>query len=270
MKMARLKNKTNTKGQSLVEVLTATALFVAGVAVIAFLIFGAFASFRQSMETTKGLYLAEEGMAALYAIRDEDFDSLTPGTYGLSLLSGTWQLASTSDVTDGFTRTVTIIDVEDKVKKIESTVFWNVNTVRRSTTTLTGYATDFRQTEGDGAHLNIDISGATLSASSTDLLGLVLENTGGTGISITDIEAQWNNANLLYEIRIDGTDVFSVATSSGVSSGTAIDITDVVLASGSGPKALNHFSWDASVNGTDFLFTFILGDGSRKHVLVDI
>lgn len=271
MKRVRSNRKGNKKeGQSLVEIMAAIAFFVAGGVTVAYLIFGAFDSFAQSVDRTKAVYLAKEGLVAATALGRSDFDLLSTGVHGMSLTGNGWEFSSTSDITGKFTRNVTVTDVEDKIKQIESTVSWTTINGREQTETETEYVTDIRQTEGDGGNLTVDISGATLSSSSTELLGLIVENTGDDPITLTDIETQWNNAETLYGITIGGSDVYSVATSSGVSSGTEVDVSDVTLAPGSGLTSIDRLSWNGSMTGAEFLLTFIFSDGSRKHTFVEI
>lgn len=65
---------------------------------------------KRSLEKTQAAYLLEEGVEAVKAIRDNDFDTitaLTAGTpYYLHYAAGAWTLTATAESVDAFTRTV--------------------------------------------------------------------------------------------------------------------------------------------------------------------
>ena len=72
----------------------------------------------------RAVLLAEEGLEAVRSMRDNDYTSVSGGSYGLSIVGGDWQLTPGSDVTGIFTRTITISTVSATSKNVVSTVTW--------------------------------------------------------------------------------------------------------------------------------------------------
>ncbi len=75
-------------------------------------------------EDTKATYLLEEGIEALVNIRDANFGSLVNGTYGLALVGNRWQLVATPDVSDGYTRTITITSPNTTTRDMTISISW--------------------------------------------------------------------------------------------------------------------------------------------------
>jgi len=260
-------NTCKKGGHSLFEILIAMSVFSIGTATVGYLIIDSEVSLRASIENTKATLLAREGLVVARELRDDDFDTLVPGTYGLALASGEWTLSSTDDVTDQFTRSISISDVGSEVKKVVSSVVWSVSPAREKEVVLSAYLSDWGQSEGDASHLSIDNAGAYLTSTSTELTGISLQDSSGGGLVLESISVQWEGAPILERISIGGTDVF-VATST-VSSGDSIDIDDYTLPAG-GTRAIDAIEFDIDVSGTDFMLTFVLSDGSRRHVRIEI
>ncbi|MGB2762493.1 MAG: prepilin-type N-terminal cleavage/methylation domain-containing protein [Minisyncoccales bacterium] len=262
-----MRSLKSQKGQSLMEVLIAMAIFVVGVATIGFLVLDANVSTRQGVERTQAILLAKEGLEAARSIRDADFDNLTAGPHGIVLSSNKWIFSGTSDMQDQFTRVITVTDIDVDTKKIDSAITWQFTQVRQNSVTLTDYLTDWNQTHGNAGELNVDISNAALAVANKQLQGITIENTGSSDITIAQMTLWWDNSNLLTTIRIDNTNVYGPAGSA--SSGTEIDITNVELAADAGIKDINRFVFDASMLGTDFIIKFLMSDGSTKYALVE-
>jgi hypothetical protein len=243
-------------------------MFMVGVVTIGYLMFDAQTALRASTETTSATLLAREGIEAIHSI--SDFDDLPAGTHGLVLQDGRWKLSGTSDVTGKFNRSIAVSDIDPETKEIISAVSWNTTAVRENTVSLNDRVTDWRATQGNAAYLEVTTETALLTASNTALTWVTLENIGATDIILAGMTVQWDGASTLNTINLAGTDIFSVATSSGVLSGMPIDTEDYLLATGSGLKVFDAILFDASVLGTDFVLTFTLSDGSRKHVLVSL
>lgn len=116
------------KGFSSIEVLLAIALFsIVILSMAGALIF----SIQSSAETgyqTKATFLAEEGIEAMRAIRNEDYANLTNGNFGLSYASNIWELSGTEDTVDEYTRQIQISDYDPDTKLVESIVSWTSST----------------------------------------------------------------------------------------------------------------------------------------------
>lgn len=146
MRLLRLRSQ---KGQSLIEVLIAMAVFIVGIATVGFLVLDANVSTRQGVERTQATLLAKEGLEAARSIRDADFDNLTAGAHGIVLSGNTWTFSGSSDLTDVFTRQITISSVDSNTKQIDSTVTWQQTTDRSGSVSLITYLTNWWYSEYD-------------------------------------------------------------------------------------------------------------------------
>jgi hypothetical protein len=90
----------------------------------------------------KALLLAEEGLEAVYSMRQIDYTGLTDGTYGLDVVDNKWALVAQPEIIEGdYERTITISSVLGDSKKIESKVSWN--TPQPKSVTLDLYVSDW-------------------------------------------------------------------------------------------------------------------------------
>ena len=118
------KIKQTMKGYSLVEILLAIAFFaMVIIAVAGSVTYGEEGTYAAG-NTARATFLANEGIEAVKNIAEQNFNSLTPGTYGLSISGGQWILTGSSDTTEVFTRTVTISNADAVTKNIEAEVVW--------------------------------------------------------------------------------------------------------------------------------------------------
>lgn len=269
MKDKHTQEACSQSGQSLIEILFAVAIFMIGVVTIGYLILDSQISLRKNIESTQASMLAYEGIEAARAIGRNDFDNMSSGTHGIYLSQNKWIFSSTSDAEGKFTRSIVVSDIDDEIKKIVSTVVWQITDVREGNVSLVDYLTNWRETEGDAADLLVDTTNASLSASSAALIGIDIFTDSTVNITISDMRLEWNNANTLQQITIDGFTVFTAATSSGAMPNDVIDITDYALDLGSGIKTVDSILFNGVMTGTDFVVTFIMDDESRKHVLVN-
>jgi len=167
-----MNSKKPHRGQTLVEIMVAVAVFglIAGSLLI--LTLNSLSSSRQGGERTKAQALAEEGIDAAYSIRERAWNELVNGNHGVDDSAGYWQFSGTSNTIDQYTRVVTVEDVYRDVsgdiavagtldlhtKKITSTVTWDVEASRSNEVELVSYFTtwqsaDWTQTDwvgGDG------------------------------------------------------------------------------------------------------------------------
>lgn len=141
--MKKAKQISQTDGFSLIEVVLSAALFVIIVAAIFGAVYAGLESTRLSGSRARAVYLAEQGLEVVRNIRDNDFDALADGTYGLTHNGSQWQLTASPDVTDIYTREIVITTLSSTRKQIESTVTWEQNLQRDGSVTLTTYLTDW-------------------------------------------------------------------------------------------------------------------------------
>lgn len=127
------------KAFSSVEVLLAIAMFSLVIVGIG----GAISYILQNGQffsnKNKAIYLAEEGIEAIRAIRDEGFSNLQDGEYGINIENNKWVLVPNQSITDGFARTIRISTSDQNTREVESIVQWEketggVNNVSLSTT----------------------------------------------------------------------------------------------------------------------------------------
>jgi hypothetical protein len=266
--------KLNKKGQSMFEAILAIAIFTVGVVGFARLTLGGLDASRGGQERAEALMLAREGLAAVRSIRDNDYDNLVNGTYGLSLNSNSnrWEFSGTSDTTGDYKRIIeigdvvtTTIDLTD-IKVVTSSVVWDLGSDRTITTTLTDYLTDWQQTHGHAGELSVDMSNVVLKAGQADkVIGdITIKNTSSTDVRIDTMTLWWNNTNDLTRIRIDNSNIYNDNT--GAPSGTELDVTDTTLANSDGDVTIDQLRWDDTMTGTNFVMMFRMSDTSTHYV----
>lgn len=144
------KNLQNTKGFSIVEIIVAVAVFVTFLSVVLTLTAGFFIQTRNAVNKERATYLAEEAVEAARNLRDANFSNLVDGAYGVSVLSGTYSLTGSSDITDIFTRVVTISTVNTNQKKIDVVVSWQDESAPNNSVTISTYLTNWRKEDPKG------------------------------------------------------------------------------------------------------------------------
>jgi len=157
-----LKKIKLTSGQSIIEVIIALAIFVfiVGSGVVAIL--GAFTTTRLAEEETQATQFASQGIEAVKSIRNQGWNNLNNGIYGLSNSSGDWTFSGLSDDPDGqgkFVRAVTISNVErngnndivssggtidDQTKHVLVAVTWDFTPTRNNIVELETYLTNWQ------------------------------------------------------------------------------------------------------------------------------
>lgn len=129
-------------GFSPIEVLLAVTVFgMLVTALIGAIIYGR-TSTATAGDNVRATQLAEEGLEAVRNIRDADLNNISDGIYGLVQSGGTWTLSGTPDITDNYTRQLTISSVDSKRKNVVANVAWSQATGANSVniqTLLTGW-----------------------------------------------------------------------------------------------------------------------------------
>lgn len=142
------------KGQSLIELLVAMAVFVLALSTISFLIIDSYVSNRAGRERTQATFLAEEGLEAAKSIRDNNWanlDDLSDGSYRIAVSGNNWIFQeSEEDITgqlrDG-KRKIIIDTIGPDRKKITSKVTWELTAGRPQEVNLVTYLTNWKKTE---------------------------------------------------------------------------------------------------------------------------
>lgn len=156
----RKESSVTNQGFSLVELVVAAAIF-------ALVILGLTGIFIMQQRTwtaaggrTRALGLAEEGLEVTRQLRDVNFNNLTDGPHGLLMASNKWQWSGINDVTDDYTRTVTISTPSANLKQIISSVTWTERGLSKQVS-LTSYLTNWQTSSQKGGMLvYADYSGA--------------------------------------------------------------------------------------------------------------
>jgi Tfp pilus assembly protein PilV len=152
MKVSNLKYKMSNDigGFSAVDILLAAALLgMIVTAMVGALIFGE-ESTRVAGARGRAVGIAEGGLEATRNIRDHSFGNLINGTYGLVIAGGVWTFSGSSDLTDIFTRSVTISDstVSASFKLVSSSVTWQQTLQRTGAVELKTEITNWRSSSG--------------------------------------------------------------------------------------------------------------------------
>ena len=132
------------KGFSLIEVILSIALFSLIITVFAGAIIYGQENSLLAGKRARAVFIAVEGLEAVRNIRDSDFSMLADGNYGLAIDNGQWVLTDKPDVSDIFTRNITITGIDDKLKHITSNVQWMQNLQRDGNISLETYLGDWK------------------------------------------------------------------------------------------------------------------------------
>jgi Tfp pilus assembly protein PilV len=255
------------KGQSLMEILFAVAVFTIGFITIGYLVIDAEHSLIRNIEFTQAQLLAREGLEAVRIIRDRDWNDVTVGTYGIVFEDNTWNFTlESSDTTSKFVRSIIVTETAQGMKEILSTVVWNDSLGHERSLSLVGALSDWRGPRGGFTSFVVDTTNVALSETQEAITTLQIQNIGLEPIIISGMMFEWDNSHTLHQIVVNGEDVFFVPSDSELSirPGEVIDTTDFELVAGSSPLPIDSIVFDGPMLGSTVLVTFMLGDGSMQ------
>lgn len=241
-------NLKNQSGQSLIEVIVAIFVFVLGITTVGMLVLDADVTSRQGVERSKAIFLAEEGLEATRSIRNDKFANLVEGAHGATTTSGIWSFSGLSDVTDQFTRTVTIENIDAMQKKVTSLVTWPFLPLRPGSVSLVTHFTNiftkfwFQTTVADfsaGKRNSVEITNASGGEVRPMLLGDFSNSQ-----TFRTFDAASNGA--IRDIVITGDWAYVVRASSAGQEFIALDISDI---SSSTPTQIGATEIGSTVNG---------------------
>lgn len=257
------------RGFSVVEVLLAVSVF--GLLVTALV--GAYLYGEESTalagNRTRATLLAEEGLEAVRNIRDAASTTLpTAGTYGLATSSGAWVLSGSSDLTDIYTRQITISPETNDRVSATSTVSWQQNAQRTGSVSATTEFTKWLKSNGceglDKNSLSISTSSVAVNPSdTTQVIGITISNCGGANITLDKMTVSFAGApggQKILGITINGGSVWSGSGSSG----SLLDITNVTLDPNVATYPINSIIFKKSMAGATLTIIFTMTDGSTK------
>jgi type II secretory pathway pseudopilin PulG len=143
----------NNKGQSLIEFIVAVGILIIISATGAIAVLGSLSATRLAKEQVQASGYAQEGIEASKSIRNQDWDFLINGSYGIDDSQGFWEFTETPNtLEDKFTRTIIIEDAEingevyPDTKKISSTASWNYSPTRPKQIEYITYLTKWQTT----------------------------------------------------------------------------------------------------------------------------
>lgn len=257
------------RGQSLMEIMLAIAVATIGILTIGYLLFDGRASYEQQQSLLAARLRAQEGVAVVGALLAEDFDSVAAGTYGIASEPGIIAVVPGSDTGGLYTRTLTVVEIEDGEKEVTATITWQgVGDISRSTSVGTRF-TDWRQHRGSAEWLTISPV-ATRAASSTRIEGLIIENDGPSSATLAALTLDWEGAAVPVRVVIGGTEVWLAASSSEtIRSGNQIDVLDVVLPQGVS-TSINEITFNDALAHGDMLLTLMSDDGSARTMRFEL
>ncbi len=114
-------------------------------------------------------------------------------------------------------------------------------------------------------YLLVDVSGVGLNGTNKGVIGITIENTGGSNITIATMTVTWTgglSGNSIKEIIIDGASKWSGTSASG----TLLDITDFILVSGAGAYPIDELTFKKSMSGSTIEIIFTMGDASTLTI----
>lgn len=124
-------DKKSNSGIGLLEVLLAVAAFAVGIGAVAHLFVGSYSASLQSMERNQAIFLAKEGIEGVRSVKNDNFENMSTGTFGIEEVDGKWSLVSGGDIIDDkYEREVIIQEINDDTWSVESTVQWNGESVQ--------------------------------------------------------------------------------------------------------------------------------------------
>ncbi len=147
-----------SNGFSLVELLVSISIFLVFVISMNSAMGNVTTVSRNATNRERAVVLAEEGLEATRNIRDANFSNLVDGTYGLSSSGGQWNFAGTSDITDIFTRQLTISTVNANQKQVNVAITWADQSSATNSVTSSTYFTNWRAILNIGIGLTVNKS----------------------------------------------------------------------------------------------------------------
>lgn len=128
----------NQKGFVVVEALLAASTLLLFFTVFVGVMVYNQKSYENLSNRQRAIFLAEEGIEGTRSIRDNNFDTIVDGNYGLGVTSNAWVFSGTSDTNGLFNRQINISTVATDKKQISSTVSWtSSNNVPESVSLIT-------------------------------------------------------------------------------------------------------------------------------------
>jgi len=204
------------KAFSILEIVVSGAVFVVVMTAVGYLLKESMFASRKSVESVKAMGLAKEGISVIETYRISNYGGLTDGNHGLSFSAGAWSLSGSSDVTDGYRRTVNIDTINTRLKLVVSKVEWTSFDGRTEDLTLTSYVTVWGP-NGLSSYLVFDYRSAATNANRRNITTMTIRNNYSAGIVIARMKVKWvAGPTRLTSVLFRGTTVDNGSRSSNV------------------------------------------------------
>lgn len=149
------KEFSKEEGQSLIELIVASAIFMVVVSAIAYLVLDTYILDRDASERAQAVFIAEEGLEAARSIRDNDWDDVpdTDGDgllgkdYCVELFGGVWVFSSDSPPCPAigkFNRVINLLSISSAEKQVTSRVTYDFKKGEMREIKLVSYLTNWQ------------------------------------------------------------------------------------------------------------------------------
>jgi len=261
-------HKNKKAGISVIEVVISIAIFSI-LATVGYEVYASTNKLSQRADNTaKANWLAEEGIEAVRSIRDTNYALLTVGTKGLATSSTGWVFSGTSDVTNGFFRTIVVTNVSTDTQAIQSNVSW-LEHGSTSTVSLNTRLTNWDMVMTMASSTTINTSGANLSSASASklLTGINIINSGAAGTStISSIQVSWTTSTRRLK-NINSPNSVTVFGPATITSGTVNTLTTQISLVGALTRSI-EFLFDGAMTSNTITLKFNFTDGSNQTVVI--
>lgn len=165
-----LTTKKPREGFLLVEILLSTSLFVLFLTAFAGVFYYGLQSSILAGKRSQATMVAEEGQEAVRSMKNSNFSSLVAGAHGLTYAGDTWSFSGTVDTVNGFTRQVTVTDIDSNRKDVTVTVTWPQTTNRTGSISFSSRVTNWKTVLnlGEGLMVNATVVNHGLSKGVSD------------------------------------------------------------------------------------------------------
>ncbi|MDD4628639.1 MAG: hypothetical protein PHE68_04585 [Candidatus Peribacteraceae bacterium] len=256
-------------GYLLLEALIATGVFALFMGAISFALFYGQEGALKTGDRIRGVFLSEEALGAVRAIRDKGFADLLPGQHGTCIgADGAWGFCGSESVTtDGYTTRLTLESLAADHVRATAETRWNFGMTRTGSVILTDEFTDWRVVKPIGNWARPVMRGSFVDdtvplfnavAVAGDYAFVTSEN--GAGLYVFDLTDPAHPARVAeglslgaagYKLAVDGTTLYVCTAANG----EEVQIFDI-----SGPSSL---SMDKRIATID-----VPGDGRSRSIAI--
>ncbi len=234
-----MKNKfiKTYSGFSTVEIILSIALFSMLVLALASAMAFGVQQQKQNAEDVKANFILEEAIEAVANIQLQSFTNLSVGAHGLTTGSGNWAFSGTSDVVDGYTRSVTVSTVDTNTVDALLSVNWQSGLGRSRSIQVTQRLANYYRT--------VTPTSTWTAPVQTSQLNLTGTNTG-------------------FHVGYSGTTAYLLKTN-GTPDVVAVDFANPLVPSMSGTISLQGYGYDMDVSGN---FAYFVSSQTNREIQI--